>query len=158
MLSGGLDSTALTALLSMRIGRLESFSVDYRDNERDFVPNAFRPEMDAPYVRLAVRTFGTRHHSVVLEQEALLGALKQAVRYRGFPGMADIDSSLLLFAREIVRWAAERGLRGVRRRGIRRLSVVSRRARAARGQLSVVRLDRAARIGGCASRRAKSSA
>lgn len=105
MLSGGLDSTALTALLSMRIGRLESFSVDYRDNERDFVPNAFRPEMDAPYVRLAVRTFGTRHHSVVLEQEALLGALKQAVRYRGFPGMADIDSSLLLFAREIVRWA-----------------------------------------------------
>lgn len=47
----------------------------------------------------------TRHHSVVLEQEALLGALKQAVRYRGFPGMADIDSSLLLFAREIVRWA-----------------------------------------------------
>ena len=105
MLSGGIDSTALTALLSMRIGRLESFSVDYRDNEKDFVPNAFRPEMDAPYVRLAVQVFGTRHHSVVLEQEALANALGQAVRYRGFPGMADIDSSLLLFAREIVRFA-----------------------------------------------------
>lgn len=105
MLSGGIDSTALTALMSMRIGRLESFSVDYRDNERDFVPNDFRPEMDAPYIRLAVRVFGTRHHTVMLEQESLAGALVQAMRYRGFPGMADIDSSLLLFAREIVRRA-----------------------------------------------------
>lgn len=105
MLSGGIDSTALTALLSMRIGRLESFSVDYRDNERDFVPNAFRPEMDAPYIRLAVNVFGTRHHNVVLEQDELASALDRAVRFRGFPGMADIDASLLLFAREIVRYA-----------------------------------------------------
>lgn len=105
MLSGGLDSTALTALLCMRIGRLESFSVDYEDNEKDFVANAFRPEMDAPYIRLAVRVFGTRHRTVVLEQEALAGALGRAVRFRGFPGMADIDSSLLLFAREIARHA-----------------------------------------------------
>ena len=105
MLSGGIDSTALTALLSMRIGRLESFSVDYRDNERDFVPNTFRPEMDAPYIRLAVNVFGTRHHNVVLEQDALAAALERAVRFRGFPGMADIDASLLLFAREIVRFA-----------------------------------------------------
>lgn len=105
MLSGGIDSTALTALLSMRIGRLESFSVDYRDNERDFVPNAFRPEMDAPYIRLAARTFGTRHHNIVLEQDALAGALDQAQRGRGFPGMADIDASLMLFAKEIVRYA-----------------------------------------------------
>ena len=44
MLSGGIDSTALTALLSMHIGRLESFSVDYRGNDEDFVANAFRPE------------------------------------------------------------------------------------------------------------------
>lgn len=105
MLSGGIDSTALTALMSMRIGRLESFSVDYRDNERDFVPNDFRPEMDAPYIRMAVRILGTRHHVVMLEQEALANALTLAMRYRGFPGMADIDSSLLLFAKEIVRFA-----------------------------------------------------
>ena len=105
MLSGGVDSTALTALMSMRIGRLESFSVDYRDNERDFVPNDFRPEMDAPYIRMAARIFGTRHHTILLEQEALVSALIPAMRYRGFPGMADIDSSLLLFAKKIVRFA-----------------------------------------------------
>lgn len=105
MLSGGLDSTALTALLCMRIGRVDSFSVDYEGNEQDFVSNAFRPEMDAPYVRLAVKTFGTRHRQIVLSQEALCASLERAVRLRGFPGMADIDSSLLLFAREILRHA-----------------------------------------------------
>ena len=103
MLSGGIDSTALTALLSMRIGRLESFSVDYRGNDADFVANAFRPEKDAPYIQQAVRAFGTRHHRVLLEQDALAETLTGAMRARGFPGMADIDSSLLLFAREIAR-------------------------------------------------------
>lgn len=103
MLSGGLDSTALTALLSTRIGRLDTFSVDYRDNDQDFVPNAFRPEMDGPYIRMAAKLFGSRHRSVVLEQDALAEGLDAAMRARGFPGMADIDSSLLLFARTIAR-------------------------------------------------------
>ena len=105
MLSGGVDSTALTALLCMRIGRVDSFSVDYDGNEQDFVSNSFRPEMDAPYISLAARIFGTRHRQVVLTQDALAGGLERAMRYRGFPGMADIDSSLMLFAREIMRHA-----------------------------------------------------
>ena len=105
MLSGGVDSTALTALLCTRIARVESFSVDYAENEADFVPNAFRPEMDAPYISLAVRTFGTRHHSVVLDQESLAEGLDRAVRLRGFPGMADVDTSLMLFAKEILRFS-----------------------------------------------------
>jgi len=105
MLSGGLDSTALTALLCMRVGRVDSFSVDYDGNEQDFVSNSFRPEMDAPYIRQAVKVFGTRHRTVVLGQDALAAGLDQAMRYRGFPGMGDIDSSLMLFAREILRSA-----------------------------------------------------
>ncbi len=105
MLSGGIDSTALTALLCMRIGRVDSFSVDYDGNEQDFISNAFRPERDAPYISLAARMFGTRHRQVVLTQDALSSGLERAMRLRGFPGMADIDSSLMLFAREIMRHA-----------------------------------------------------
>ena len=48
MLSGGLDSTALTALMARRREGLMTFSVDYQDNDRDFRANAFRPERDAP--------------------------------------------------------------------------------------------------------------
>lgn len=106
MLSGGLDSTALTALLKDRVTPLRSFSVDYQDNARDFVANAFRPEMDAPYVSEAVRAFGTQHRTVTLAQRDLARGLDRAMSLRGFPGMADIDTSLLLFAEQIVRFDA----------------------------------------------------
>ena len=101
MLSGGLDSTSLTAMLCARLDDVRTFSVDYVDNERDFKPNAFRPEMDAPYIDLAVEAFKTQHRTFVLEQAALADALEIAVSARGFPGMADVDSSLLLFAGKI---------------------------------------------------------
>lgn len=105
MLSGGLDSTALTAILCTRIRRADSFSVDYQDNSRDFVANAFRPEMDAPYIRLAARMLNTRHHDVVLTHRQLADTLSEAMQCRGFPGMADIDASLLLFAGEISKYS-----------------------------------------------------
>lgn len=105
MLSGGLDSTALTAMLARRNGVVETFSVDYRDNDEDFRPSAFLPSKDAPYAEMAAKAFGTRHQTVVLDQAALAGALADAVSARGFPGMADVDSSLLLFAAQIARRA-----------------------------------------------------
>ena len=104
MLSGGLDSTALTALLKDRVQTLRSFSVDYQDNARDFRANAFRPEMDAPYVLAAVRACGTQHRTVTLTQQELAAGLDRAVSLRGFPGMADIDTSLMLFAEQIARF------------------------------------------------------
>ena len=107
MLSGGLDSTSLTALLARENEGLQSFSVDYQGNDRDFRANAFRPDMDAPYVAEAVRAFHTQHRNVVLDQQSLAGALGRAVSLRGFPGMADIDTSLLLFSRDIARYARD---------------------------------------------------
>ncbi len=104
MLSGGLDSTMLTALLCREKPGMLSFSVDYRDNDRDFRANAFRPEMDAPYVRMAVQAFGTQHRTVTLDQQSLAGAMGRATALRGFPGMADIDASLYLFARDVARF------------------------------------------------------
>jgi asparagine synthase (glutamine-hydrolysing) len=80
--------------------------VDYQDNARDFVANAFRPEMDAPYVSEAVRAFGTQHRTAMLTQRDLARGLDRAMSLRGFPGMADIDSSLMLFAEQIARFDA----------------------------------------------------
>ncbi len=107
MLSGGLDSTALTALLARVNGSVLSFSVDYQDNNRDFRANAFRPEMDAPYVEMAVRALGTQHRTVTIDQASLARGLGRAVSLRGFPGMADIDSSLMLFAEQLVRYGRD---------------------------------------------------
>ena len=104
MLSGGLDSTALTALLRRRMDVVRSFSVDYMDNDRDFHPTDFRPEADAPYVRLAVGALGTQHRFVTLDAPGLLRGLGRAMSLRGFPGMADIDVSLMLLSQEIARF------------------------------------------------------
>ena len=101
MLSGGIDSTVLTALLRKRMEPVRTFSVDYEGNARHFRGTSFQPERDAPYIELAVERIGCEHTAVELRQASLAQALEEAVDARGFPGMADVDSSLLLFARKI---------------------------------------------------------
>src|SRR5699024_5302862 len=90
-----------TALLRQRMEPVRSFSVDYEGNDRHFRANAFQPARDAPYIALAVERIGCQHTAVELTQASLAQALEEAVDARGFPGMADVDSSLLLFARRI---------------------------------------------------------
>jgi len=102
MLSGGLDSTVLTALLASRIQTpLRTYSIDYEGNEHHFTGGSYQPEQDAPYVERAVRAIGSTHTRVLLRIESLVDSLEEAMAARGFPGMADIDSSLLLFSRRI---------------------------------------------------------
>ena len=102
MLSGGLDSTVLTALLAERTPLpLRTFSIDYEGNAQHFQGGSYQPEQDAPYVERAVRAIGCTHTRVELRIESLLDALDDAMAARGFPGMADIDSSLLLFSKRI---------------------------------------------------------
>lgn len=102
MLSGGLDSTVLTALLAEQSQLpLRTYSLDYEGNDRHFSGGSYQPEQDAPYVEKAVRAIGCTHTKVILRIESLLDSLDEAVAARGFPGMADIDSSLLLFSKRI---------------------------------------------------------
>ncbi len=102
MLSGGLDSTVLTALLAEKSSfPVRTFSVDYEGNDAHFTGGSYQPEQDAPYAEKAVRAIGTEHQQIVLRIESLVDSLGEAVAARGFPGMADIDSSLLLFSKRI---------------------------------------------------------
>lgn len=106
LLSGGLDSSALTAFASRAfartgLGLLSTFSVDYTDNTHYFQPNEFQPDTDAPWAKQVSALFDTRHHLVVVDLSELVEALKIAVRARDLPGMADIDASLYLFSREV---------------------------------------------------------
>lgn len=99
MLSGGLDSTVLTAILARRNGTVRTFSVDYEDNDVYFQGGRYQPEQDAPYAERAALVLDCRHTRVVLPVSDLVASIDEAVLSRGFPGMADIDSSLLLFGR-----------------------------------------------------------
>ena len=82
---------------------LHTWSVDYRDNDKYFTKSIFQPNSDDSYIYQMVDFLGTHHHRVVLEPEALCAALLPATDARALPGMADVDSSLLLFCATVKR-------------------------------------------------------
>lgn len=47
------------------------------------------------------KTFNTKHHSIVIDTPELADCLRDAVIARDTPGMADVDSSMLLFCKHI---------------------------------------------------------
>ena len=104
-LSGGLDSSLICSVLSreMKNGgtRLDTFSVDYLDNEKYFIPGKFQPNSDGYYIRKMEQYLDCRHHWTVLTPTDLIDALEDATRARDLPGMADVDFSLLAFCGKI---------------------------------------------------------
>lgn len=110
LLSGGLDSSIITAYASKyykeKQGRkLSTFSVDYVDNDKNFVKSDFQPNSDNYFIDLMVKEFDTDHHKIVLDTPELYKTLEDAMIARDFPGMADVDSSYLLFFREVKKQA-----------------------------------------------------
>ncbi len=105
-LSGGLDSSAITAIAANKFkedgkGALHTYSIDYEENEKYFKKNEFQPDSDGFYIDKMSKDFGTVHHRSVITQQDLRNYLEESVHVRDLPGMADVDSSLLWFCREI---------------------------------------------------------
>ncbi|MFJ3673501.1 asparagine synthase (glutamine-hydrolyzing) [Streptomyces sp. NPDC090106] len=111
LLSGGLDSTVLTALLSdelrLREGpgaRIRSYAVDYSDQAAQFTGDVLRTGHDTPFATEAGAFIGTDHSTVVLDPLALLDPehRKAVVVARDSPiGVGDMDTSLYLLFGEI---------------------------------------------------------
>lgn len=105
-LSGGLDSSAISAIAAKALiekgkDTLNTFSIDYSENDQYFTSNDFQPDSDSVYAHLMVENIGSIHHDVIINQARLADALDEAVKANDLPGMADIDSSLFLFCHEV---------------------------------------------------------
>lgn len=105
-LSGGLDSSIISKVAANYYerngrGKLSTYSVDYVDNLKYFKKSVFQPNSDEEYIKIMLDDIKSSHNYVVLDNESLVQALNEATIARDLPGMADIDSSLLLFCREI---------------------------------------------------------
>ncbi len=104
-LSGGLDSSVISAVAAEEFRRqgkrLSTWSIDYKDNHRNFHASSFQPDEDAPWIVRMADFIGSDHTNVVLDTPALAEALEDSTRARDLPGMADVDSSLYLFCKEI---------------------------------------------------------
>ena len=105
LLSGGLDSSIITAIVSKTYQEqkreLDTYSIDYEDNEKYFQKTKFTVSRDNEFIELMSKTFKTKHHYKIITQRLLAKYLKEAVIARDLPGMADIDSSLLWFSKKI---------------------------------------------------------
>ncbi len=106
LLSGGLDSSVIVKVASLynrehKLGKPNTYSVEYRDNAQYFQTSKFQPNRDYEYIKLMSKNAGTRHTEVILDNTLLADALYESVEARDLPGYVDVDSSLLLFCREI---------------------------------------------------------
>ena len=109
LLSGGLDSSAITALAQRALvargaGPVRSFAVDFVNNDRDFKPDALRGTPDGPYVADVARHVASRHTDIVLSPQQLMDPQARAavLQARDLPiSMGDMDTSMYLLFRAI---------------------------------------------------------
>lgn len=104
-LSGGLDSSIISNVASNYFKKknkiLDTYSVNYVDNKKYFKQSLFQPNSDEDFIDIMVEHIGSNHHQVILDNTDLYNALLDSVIARDLPGMTDVDSSLLLFCKEV---------------------------------------------------------
>ena len=105
LLSGGLDSSAITALSARELrDPVRTFAVDFTGQADNFTPNELRPTMDAPYVHDVARHVGSDHTDIVLDHGQLADPdiRRKVVQARDLPtGIGDMDASLYLLFKAI---------------------------------------------------------
>ncbi|UGY94411.1 asparagine synthase (glutamine-hydrolyzing) [Streptomyces gobiensis] len=111
LLSGGLDSSVITALAAQRLqasgaGPVQSFSLDFSGHVENFTPNVLRSTPDAPYAHALAGHVGSDHRDVLLDTAQLIDQANRdrVMAARDLPlGLdeADTDTSLYLLFRAI---------------------------------------------------------
>lgn len=105
MLSGGLDSSGLTAMAGAEYRRngktLHTYSIDFVNNEKDFEQDFLRRDLDEPWVKRVSEHVGTNHHSIVLGADKLVENLLVPMRARDLPGVGELETSLYLLFKEM---------------------------------------------------------
>ena len=107
-LSGGLDSSIIVKTASeynkeKKLGKINTYSVEYRDNQRYFKKSLFQPNADYEYIAMMSKNADIRHREIILDNMLICDALYDSVNARDLPGYVDVDSSLILFCKEIKR-------------------------------------------------------
>lgn len=108
LLSGGLDSSALTGIAARQLAedgeKVRSFAVDFHGQSDNFVADGLRSTPDTPFVHDVARLARTEHQDIVLDARTLadLEVRRKVVGARDLPtGFGDIDASLLLLFRAV---------------------------------------------------------
>ena len=109
LLSGGLDSSALTALAQnaldpTRSRQLRTFSLDFAGHVENFRPEPLRADPDAPFVAELARHVGTSHREVTLNTADLAAPDTRSAVWRALDlpyGIGDHGPSIYLLFQAI---------------------------------------------------------
>ncbi|MGH3897061.1 MAG: asparagine synthase (glutamine-hydrolyzing) [Pseudonocardiaceae bacterium] len=108
LLSGGLDSSVITALAAAQLAehgeQVRSFAVDFVGQMDNFIADDLRPTPDIPYAHEVATHVGSRHQDIVLDHSAMADpAVRRAViTARDSPlSLGDMDASLYLLFKAI---------------------------------------------------------
>jgi asparagine synthase (glutamine-hydrolysing) len=101
MLSGGLDSSILTKIAHDNIPDITTFSIDFKDNDKNFTANSYQMTKDSDYVKIMQKYLNSNHKNIKIDNTDLFSLLEEAVIARDMPGMADIDTSMFAFCKNI---------------------------------------------------------
>ncbi|MFI8849594.1 asparagine synthase (glutamine-hydrolyzing) [Streptomyces sp. NPDC053499] len=108
LLSGGLDSSAMTALAARQLKEsgetVRSFAVDFVGQAENFVADELRATPDTPFVHDVARESATEHQDIVLSSDDLADpeVRSRVIRARDIPmGLGDMDASLYLLFKAI---------------------------------------------------------
>lgn len=106
-LSGGVDSSLVTSICARELKEkgipLSTYSFDFKDNSIHFKSNSFQPSEDRPFVEKMVKHCKTEHTYLECDNDDLIEGLYEAVDARDLPCMADVESSLLYFCKQVVK-------------------------------------------------------
>lgn len=108
LLSGGLDSSAITALAAQQLSpqgeQVRSFAVDFLGQTENFKPDPLRDTPDGPYVQDVAKHVSSQHKDIVLDPQTLAhpDVRRAAVQSRDLAlGLGDMDNSLYLLFKAI---------------------------------------------------------
>ncbi|UIO40842.1 asparagine synthase (glutamine-hydrolyzing) [Brevibacillus brevis] len=105
MLSGGLDSSGLVALAAEELRKkgqtLQTYSVDFVDNDQHFEEGLLHISLDAPWAKSVSEHVQTRHQEITFNAQDLITHFHMPLRARDLPGLGETDTSLYLFCREM---------------------------------------------------------
>ena len=104
LLSGGLDSSIVTALVNRERQDdtpLSTYSFDFAESSKYFSANNFQPSLDRPYVIAMTEHLQSSHVFLECNASGQANLLTNAVLAHDGPCMADISSSLIYFCRQV---------------------------------------------------------
>ncbi|BBB92097.1 MAG TPA: asparagine synthase (glutamine-hydrolyzing) [Methylomusa anaerophila] len=100
LLSGGLDSSGITALAAKEFARegkkLNTYSVEFEESSRYFLKSEVHESLDAPYIQSVSEHVDTQHHEIMVDSAQLLDNLLVPMRARDYPAYGQGETSMYL--------------------------------------------------------------